>query len=248
MSSTNPQTRGGGETDFFPTPDWVTESILPELGELKGKTILEPCAGDGAMVEVLIKHGADPHLITAVEIQGCMGPRLSKLGVRTIVGDFLAMTPADIAGAHGFDVVLQNAPFILAQEFVEHADKVLLSTGTMACLGRLAFFLCGQERRAFRKAYPFDFFQLDARPSFSGEWIRRLERSGVDMASILEPLRRENKKKMRIETIAETRSRFMGSDSADYAWAVYGPGRGGRFRELETSKPRGAPRRKKATS
>ncbi len=41
--------------DFYPTPE---SAVLPLLGHLKPTTrFCEPCAGDGALIDILVKHG-----------------------------------------------------------------------------------------------------------------------------------------------------------------------------------------------
>jgi hypothetical protein len=45
------------ERDFYPTPAWVTEALLDHLN-IEGKTIWEPAAGGGDMVQPLRRAGA----------------------------------------------------------------------------------------------------------------------------------------------------------------------------------------------
>ena len=42
------------ERDFYPTPE---EAVLPLVPHLDVKRFIEPCAGDGALIEALEKHG-----------------------------------------------------------------------------------------------------------------------------------------------------------------------------------------------
>ena len=52
MSSTLRPNRPGA-ADYFPTPQWATEAIVPALKAIlpPNPFVLEPAAGDGAMVE-----------------------------------------------------------------------------------------------------------------------------------------------------------------------------------------------------
>ena len=49
--------------DFYPTPDWVTQCLLDTV-PLRG-TILEPCAGQGAMAKVIADAG---HQVVASDL------------------------------------------------------------------------------------------------------------------------------------------------------------------------------------
>ena len=56
MSSTN---RGGQRMpdDDYATPAWATRAILPHLPTLRRAHVVEPFAGEGAIVEVLLAEG-----------------------------------------------------------------------------------------------------------------------------------------------------------------------------------------------
>ena len=56
------------ERDFYPTP---YEAVVPLLGHLQYSTrFSEPCAGDGALCEHLIKHGHRVYWASDIEPQG----------------------------------------------------------------------------------------------------------------------------------------------------------------------------------
>jgi hypothetical protein len=48
--------------DFYETPEWMTAALLAHLPIAPGSTILEPCAGDGAIARVLTAAGH--HVLT----------------------------------------------------------------------------------------------------------------------------------------------------------------------------------------
>lgn len=54
-----PQPPNPGE--YFATPDWCVRAILPHLPI--GGSVLEPCAGEGAIVRALLASGVSPECI-----------------------------------------------------------------------------------------------------------------------------------------------------------------------------------------
>lgn len=107
--------------DFYSTPSWATEALF--MVETFNGSVLEPAAGDGAMVEVIKKFN---HCV-ARDIQSGQ--------------DFL-----EYQGR--FANVVTNPPFSLAEAFIEKAKQV--ATEKIALFLRLNF-LEGQKRqRMFR--------------------------------------------------------------------------------------------------
>lgn len=43
--------------DYYPTPSWMTRSLLHFHPVIAGAIVLEPCAGAGAITRVLLEHG-----------------------------------------------------------------------------------------------------------------------------------------------------------------------------------------------
>jgi predicted RNA methylase len=118
---------------YFATPSDLAERIVGMAGPLAGKNVLEPSAGEGAIVYWLLRSGAR---VTAVEFE----PRRAKAlesrypNITTIVGDFLAI-PAPVPPS--FDAVVMNPPFSLPGrrhadiDHALHATRFLKSGGTM---------------------------------------------------------------------------------------------------------------------
>ena len=52
MSATNRGTVRESQ-DFYETPDWLTKALIPHLQQYQPRRILEPAAGQGAIVHVL---------------------------------------------------------------------------------------------------------------------------------------------------------------------------------------------------
>lgn len=139
---------------FFATPSELAERITNLAGPLAGKNVLEPSAGEGAIVHWLLRAGAR---VTAVEFE----PRRAKAlesrypHITTIVGDFLAIpAPAEPT----FDAVVMNPPFSLPGrrhadiDHVLHATRFLKPGGTMVAimLGSIAQPASDAQAREFR--------------------------------------------------------------------------------------------------
>lgn len=46
--------------DFYPTPAWATEILLRHLPLDVGEDVLEPCAGDGDIADVVLRYRPKP--------------------------------------------------------------------------------------------------------------------------------------------------------------------------------------------
>lgn len=193
MSSTTGANKLANPDDFYETPAWCVRAILPVLGPLPGLRILEPSAGRGAIVRELLRAGADPCNMAAVEIDQARCVSLLAIEPRIAVVYELDFLAARSLHAPPPDLIVMNPPFSAAQEHVEHAISLLAPGGTVCALLRLAF-VASAKRAPFRKAHPFDLYPLASRPSFTPDGK---------------------------------------TDSADYAWFLFGEGHGGRFAVLE---------------
>ena len=110
---------------YFPTPAPLAAEIAETAGVEPGQRVLEPSAGDGAIVAALVALGAQ---VTAVEYDArraaMLRARFPSLDVRE--GDFLLMRPADLG--EPFDVVTMNPPFAVEghpQADIEHVRHAL---------------------------------------------------------------------------------------------------------------------------
>lgn len=139
MSATN---RGSErvEHDFYETPEWLTQALLPHLSTLRKHptpAILEPSAGRGAISRVV---RAWWPMATIDQID------LVDRGVPGIVtADFLA----EDFGNTWYDFVITNPPYNLAQEFV---TKALTLAPIVAMLLRINF-LGGQKRAGWMRSH-----------------------------------------------------------------------------------------------
>jgi hypothetical protein len=111
------------EFDFYPTPSWCVKSFLRQRGHLHylqnpALRWLEPCAGDGAIIQAVNEFYGTPRLWTAVELQGEAYKPLDilysagQLGAFSI-DDFLSSvsSPGWLKWHGPFDVVFTNPPY-----------------------------------------------------------------------------------------------------------------------------------------
>lgn len=94
---------------FYPTPDKAAAIVVSraELGDTDEEGgILEPSAGDGALVRALIRAGVPRGRITAVEVAPERFDALARLGTRARLANFLTLTPEPV-----FAAVVMNPPF-----------------------------------------------------------------------------------------------------------------------------------------
>lgn len=156
MSATN---RGAERRadDFYATPAWATRAILPALLPSRGR-ILEPAAGDGAIIDQLIAFGVPSEEIDAFEIDR---GRAEASGA--ICADFLDQQPTALYG-----VVVTNPPYSLAFEFAKHGVKFLRPGGVLALLTRINW-LASQKRAPWLRENTPSVHVLPKRPSFTGK-------------------------------------------------------------------------------
>ena len=140
MSATN---RGAERNayDFYPTPSEPINQILNEIDFTTVTSFLEPCKGDGAILN-LIPDGITKHYAEIRE------------GI-----DYLKYI-------YKVDLIVTNPPFSIALEFLQ---KSLRESKTVVYLLRLNF-LGSQKRKQFwTDNPPTHTFVLSKRPSFTGK-------------------------------------------------------------------------------
>lgn len=166
------------DNDWYATPARDVEGFLDAAGiNVRGLSVYEPSAGDGAILDVCNARGARRlHGQELVEERA----RICRLkGYDVQSGDAL-LHPWGTA-----DLLLGNPPFSLSLEFAERAAAWAKKNRRPAALLLRLAFLESKKRAAFHAEWPADIFVLSERPSF----------------------RRDRK----------------GTDSAAYAWFVWGP-------------------------
>ena len=139
---------------FFPTPAGLADELADRARITPGMTVLEPSAGEGAIVAALLARGA---LVTAVEFDERRARTLAQRypTVKVVHGDFLAMTPQSLGT---FDAVVMNPPFSLEGmpqadiEHVEHAMRFLVPRGDLVAItSRGVAFRDNKRATAFRE-------------------------------------------------------------------------------------------------
>lgn len=161
MSSTN---RGGkkNEFEFYPTPPVSVEGLLAHW-QPPGLRLLEPGAGDGAIVRTINRwqndRGLEPYQWTLVEIDPKWEKSLRRSDPSSVIKcpqDFLTWKPAS-----RFDAAVGNPPFTLACEFIDHCRRW---TDTVVMLQRLGFLATDDRYAWWRSVGPFDVGVLANRP------------------------------------------------------------------------------------
>lgn len=236
MSSTHKKKAERG-LDFFATPAWVVKAILPHLTfpyrrtklrePLRPISICDPCAGQGAILAALqdAKNGAVIQTF-GFEISQELVQDSFMVADHVTQRDALTPAPWRTRDGHDADLIVMNPPFVSAFEFVERALSEVGAHGEVAVLLRLAF-LASEKRRVFHQKRPSDLFILPKRPSFCVV-VRCKAKCGWEV--MLSPEARLPRLCVSCHgPVVVTRT-----DSADYAWFLYGPGRGGRWSILET--------------
>jgi len=103
------------DDDFYATPPWMVENILPTLYNYglvtTGTKFVEPACGNGAISKVLCSHGFR-----------CVSSDLANRGYGASGKDFLRSGTWDMDGG---TFIFTNPPFgKLAEQFVRHALKL----------------------------------------------------------------------------------------------------------------------------
>jgi hypothetical protein len=202
--------------DWYETPEWATLALLRVLGTQAPSRILEPTAGRGAIVRALRKHWRGCQ-VTANEIDAERAELLHDAGATIVkVTDFL------VEGFLAQDLIITNPPFKLAMPVIDRSRQIARE---VALLLRLNF-LGSQERAAFWREHPADVYVLPRRPSFAAS-LKCKKKCG--WAATL-PLDVERPKAC---PVCGAGVSVTTSDSCEYAWFVWGPGRGGRWEVLQ---------------
>lgn len=102
--------------DFYPTPDEVLDMMQIDC---VNKTVLEPSAGKGNIVDYLIRNGAKSVIMAESEHD----LRSVLIGKGYSVGhkDFLEMKPDDVSH---IDLIVMNPPFSKAAKHINHAITI----------------------------------------------------------------------------------------------------------------------------
>ena len=164
MSAANRGTKRN-ESDFYETPQDAIHALLDNYLVTHSKTdaILEPSAGNGAIIKALRKYGYDNY-IHAIEIRKEERSTLKRLADTATTEDFFETDKTIF-----WDVIIGNPPFSLAQEFIEHSLKLLNPGGRLIFLLRTNFLESQKRFEWWQDKIPTRLYVLSKRPSFTGK-------------------------------------------------------------------------------
>ncbi len=116
--------------DFYPTPPAVISKMIePFRGKLSKYSILEPSAGNGAILDYLMdRHLVQKDDVYAIEREPELKMILQQKEYKVLGDDFL-----QYCGSNHFDLILMNPPFANGDEHFLKAWN-LLKNGHIVCL------------------------------------------------------------------------------------------------------------------
>lgn len=144
------------------TPDWCVKAIAAQFktDEIKHINILEPCAGDGRLLEVFMAElDKNPYMTYSAE---AIDIEPDKINVKK--ADFLTYE-TDLK----YDLVITNPPFSLALDCLKKALTLLTPTGKVVFLLRQGFLAAKwryEEYKANPLLIPHTNYVLSTRPRF----------------------------------------------------------------------------------
>lgn len=214
MSSTN---RGELSSENWETPWWVVRRLLEELYLPVGRW-LEPCAGNGRIIQAVEEDRPSQIFWTAVEPRiECKANLVQLAGQVACPADFLtwdARKAARIAGAdvtqeRYFDVAITNPPFTKTMEIL---SKLLVIADHVLILQKNTWLGSGSRngKTDFLRSCPPDMLSVPDRIRF--------------MIDGVFPRYPDDYKKVKL------RGKQMPGDSIEYSW-YYFPPVPGRFRD-----------------
>lgn len=176
MSSTN-RGKTRNRKDNYPTPEWCVHRLLDakpkflDYGNLKNKgpIMLEPCAGDGAIIRAVQSHEVltqqiwnGPAQWDAVEIRKGKKIRAALESLALTTPSHESIFKFLEAGGLAYDIALTNPPFSIAWEML-HA--LWPCCADICFLLRLNFFGSANRHEWMQKHQP-DVYILPDRPRF----------------------------------------------------------------------------------
>jgi hypothetical protein len=175
---------------FWPTPEPVSEAMCEFVGYYgQPQHLLEPSAGDGAIVAVARRYWPDTPIV-AVELDG---PRAGKLNKRFADDPYLAIREGDFLSWEAdpdFDAVLLNPPFAVAgaplaySAHIRHAWEFLRPGGRLAAIAPAG--LTFRQDRATREFRAF----VGEHGSYAPLERHAFDEAGTAVATVLVTLER----------------------------------------------------------
>lgn len=204
MSSTGRGPRLGGPDDVYVTPSWCVRRLLEAWQVPAHSLLLEPAAGDGAIIRAVKGHPAGRACPwVAVESRSHAAPALQATGAETHIADFLQWETLGSTQAR-VRAVVTNPPFAHAEAFLRRSRE-LCPTAQLVFLVRLGFLAGGKRRALWRDLGQPDVYALPDRPSFTPDGAT----DSADYCWIVLPELRRDRGEFRVlnTTSAEERGR-----------------------------------------
>lgn len=131
------------ETQSFFTPQELGNEVCGAVGDLSGKRILEPSAGNAALADIAKQAGAE---VVVIENHPVNINQLAAKGYDVIERDFLTVSPDEIGL---FDAIVANPPFTRNQdiEHVNHMWKFLKPGGILSVITSTSWYKGTQKKQ-----------------------------------------------------------------------------------------------------
>lgn len=153
--------------DFYETPAWAVDSLLPHLPLSDASLVVDAGAGTGAIAACIALR------LPTLEVVGIekQGELVEKARARALYSCEFVQADFETwqSDRSSPDVVIMNPPFSRAAEFIRRALVIVRRGGTVACLLPVSF-MFGVGRYDFHTKYKdADIYHLMKRPSFTGD-------------------------------------------------------------------------------
>lgn len=157
------------ENDVYETPEPLADIIVQRFVDLVDLNaintppmVLEPGCGSGSFIKAIRKYYPESY-IEALDIRPECEESAKKVGANNFYcGDYKTFLPYS-----GFDVIIGNPPYSMADEFISKSLELLNDNGYIAFLLRLNY-LGGRKRFAFYNEHPLEnLIPISGRPSFT---------------------------------------------------------------------------------
>ncbi len=225
MSATN---RGSAriEHDVYSTPSWCTRRILEALNVeyMRGLSLIEPCAGDGAIIRELRRLGVTGP-ITANDVRPTNEAMHAAGATFTVCSDY-RLWPEISEPLTRYDIGITNPPYALAESITR---TMLLHCSYVIVLVRQGF-MSSAKRAAWLRSDMPDTYELPNRPSFARSiTCKSLENATADRKAGCGWHFMQDTKDRPPTACPQCNDVILQvttSDATDYCWLVWTPERG----------------------
>lgn len=191
--------------EFFPTPASVIRKMLQPYStaygyKLSGKTILEPSAGKGDILDHLTENGVRKNRLYACELNQDLQHILNQKQYKVINNDFL-----NYSGDYHFDLIIGNPPFSNGDEHLLKAWQILEEGDIVFLLNAETIKNPYSEKRKLVKKLIEDFGSVE----ILGDVFAHAERkTGVEVA-LVRLKKQSNSKRLDFEFQNTTREQHF---------------------------------------